>query len=46
MEDLMYYWQMERPRSFHEKDPSLLSMSYYPLKIVAAEWINYAAVMH
>lgn len=45
LEDLIYYWQRERPESFRWEDPSLFSVAHYPLKIVAAEWMTYAAVM-
>lgn len=45
LEDLVYYWRKERPPSFNPRSPTLLSLAYYPLKIVAAEWVSYVAVM-
>ena len=44
-ECLLYYWTQQTPQSFDPKDPTLLSLSYYPLKLVAAEWNKYAALM-
>lgn len=46
LDDLIYYWRRERPGSSNSEAPTLLSISYYPLKIIAAEWINYVAVMN
>jgi hypothetical protein len=46
LDDLMYYWGQEQPGCFNRDDPTLLSLSYYPLRIVAAEWANYVSVMH
>ena len=46
MEDLMYYWSIKLPECFDSKEPSLMSFSYYPLKIIAAEWVKYLALMH
>lgn len=46
LEDLMYYWDLEEPKNFDPDTPTLLSLSYYPLKIIAAEWVNYLAVMN
>jgi len=40
------YWTMNVPASFNPKDPTLVSLSYYPLRVVAAEWVKYVAVMH
>lgn len=45
-QDLQQYWALSIPPCFDPKDPSLLSLSYYPLRIVAAEWVKYVAVMH
>jgi len=45
LEDLVYFWQKERPPAFQSKQPTLLSLTYYPLKIAAAEWVSYVAVM-
>ncbi|KAI9690068.1 MAG: hypothetical protein M1820_010046 [Bogoriella megaspora] len=43
-DDLKYYWSSSPPQ-FDSKNPSLMSLSYYPLRIVAAEWVKYIAVM-
>jgi Mg2+ and Co2+ transporter CorA len=43
---MIYYWTRELPPQFNPKAPSLLSLSYYPLKIIVAEWINYANLIH
>lgn len=40
-DDLIYYWTKERPPVFNPASPTLASLSYYPLKIVAAEWASY-----
>lgn len=45
-DDLKYYWSRNVPACFNLRDPSLQSLSYYPLKIVAAEWVKYVAVMY
>jgi hypothetical protein len=45
LEDLIYYFTKQHPPSFNTHDPSLLALSYYPLKIVAAEWVRYVEVL-
>ena len=45
LDDLVYYWEKERPPAFQPDQPTLLSLTYYPLKIAAAEWVSYVAVM-
>ena len=45
LEDLVYYWMKEKPPSFNILSPDLLSLAYYPLKIVAAEWVCYIEVL-
>ncbi|OCL08680.1 hypothetical protein AOQ84DRAFT_376536 [Glonium stellatum] len=45
MESLSYYWTQQIPQCFDPKDPTLLSLSYYPLKLVASEWNSYTALM-
>lgn len=45
LDDLVYYWDREPPPSFDRRNPTLLALSYYPLKIVAAEWVTYMAAM-
>ncbi|KAF2825393.1 hypothetical protein CC86DRAFT_446724 [Ophiobolus disseminans] len=45
LEDLVQYWTVSAPSMFDPCNPTLRAMAYYPLKIVAAEWVNYIAVM-
>lgn len=45
LEDLVYFWEKTLPPAFDSKQPSLLSLTYYPLKIVAAEWVSYVEMM-
>jgi hypothetical protein len=45
-DDLIYYWTEELPPVFDPRAPTLLSLSYYPLKIIVAEWMNFANLMH
>jgi hypothetical protein len=45
MEDLILHWSQKRPPSFNVHNPRLISMTYYPLKIVAAEWVRYVNVL-
>lgn len=45
-DDLLYYWSRECPIPFDLQDPPLLHLAYYPLRIIAAEWISYLTVMH
>jgi hypothetical protein len=46
MDDIVHYWETEPPACFDPADPSIQSLAYYPLRIVAAEWVKYIAVMH
>ena len=41
----MDYWTQDTPPSIDPDRDLLLYLCYYPLKIVAAEWINYTGVM-
>ena len=43
-DDLLYYWSSEPP-GFDRMDPSLGSLSFYQLQVVAGEWVKYVAVM-
>ncbi|OAG02265.1 uncharacterized protein CC84DRAFT_1262235 [Paraphaeosphaeria sporulosa] len=45
LDELVHYWTQETPQSSTTSKPTLRDISYYPLKIVAAEWVNYIAVM-
>ncbi|KAF2118412.1 hypothetical protein BDV96DRAFT_629937 [Lophiotrema nucula] len=44
-DDLLHYWERCTPPSFERHNPTIESLAYYPLKIVAAEWVKYTAVM-
>lgn len=46
IEDLTYYWSRKWPADFDPTNPTLLSLSFHPLKIIAAEWMNVLAVMN
>ena len=41
-DDLIYYWTNELPFDFNAANPTQLSLFYYPLRIAAAEFANYA----
>lgn len=43
--DLVEYWARGIPRGFNTLNPTIQSLAYYPLRIVAAEWIKYVTVM-
>jgi hypothetical protein len=45
LDDLVHYWTRALPECFDPKNPSIQSLAYYPMKIVAAEWMKYIAVM-
>lgn len=45
-DDLIYYWMEEVPHVFNPHAPTLLSLSYYPLKVIVAEWMNVANLLH
>jgi hypothetical protein len=44
-DNLQGYWTRERPACFDREDPSIQSLAYYALRIAAAEWVKYVAVM-
>ena len=44
--DLEQYWERGIPRDFDARCPTIQAIAYYPLQIVAAEWVKYVAVMH
>lgn len=46
IEDLSYYWSRKWPTDFDPSEPTLLSLCFHPLKIIAAEWMNVLAVMN
>ena len=37
LEDVLQYWERNPPADFDVEDPTLRSLAYYPLRIVAAE---------
>jgi hypothetical protein len=45
LEDIIQYWERNSPAHFDAEDPTLRSLAYYPLRIVAAEWVKYVEVM-
>jgi hypothetical protein len=45
LDDLNYYWSTAMPPGFDVKDPDVLSLAYFALKIAAGEWVKYVAVM-
>lgn len=45
LDELVHQWGQSAPTNFNVDAPTLASISYYPLKIVASEWVNYASVM-
>lgn len=45
-DDLSHYWERSIPCCFDPKNPTIQSLAYYPLRIIAAEWVKYIAVMN
>lgn len=45
LNELIHYWTTAVPECFDRTDPSIQALAYYPLRIVAAEWVKYIAVM-
>ncbi|KAF1952201.1 hypothetical protein CC80DRAFT_423005 [Byssothecium circinans] len=43
--EVVQYWGRHIPQCFDAKNPTLESLAYYPLKMVAASWMKYVAVM-
>ena len=46
LESFVFYWNIRQPKGFAIKNPTLLSLSYYPLKVIAAEWMTYLELMY
>lgn len=46
LEDIRFYWSSGQPQGFDVNRPTLTSLSYYPLKIIAADWMTYLEVMY
>ena len=44
-DDLQRYWIHEHPPYFNMEDPSIQTLAYFSLRIVAAEWVKYIAAM-
>ncbi|KAH8891970.1 hypothetical protein GQ53DRAFT_806349 [Thozetella sp. PMI_491] len=40
LDDLVFYWKQAQPPNFNQTAPTLFSLAYYPLKIIAAEWMS------
>jgi hypothetical protein len=45
LDDIVGYWNCDVPAGFTPENPTLQSLAYYPLRIVAAEWVKYVEVM-
>lgn len=45
MNNVVHYWEQNLPEYFDPLNPTIQSLACYPLKIVAAEWMEYVAVM-
>ncbi|UPK99900.1 hypothetical protein LCI18_010835 [Fusarium solani-melongenae] len=42
LDRIVYYLQTQQPPGFHVNSPSILSVGYYPIRIVLSEWSFYA----
>ena len=45
LEQLLYHWTTARPADFNPEKLTPRALSYYPLRLIAAEWVSYLAVM-
>ncbi|KAL5425035.1 hypothetical protein PMIN06_005666 [Paraphaeosphaeria minitans] len=45
LDELVHYWTEETPLVLTTPKPTVRDIAYYPLKMVAAEWVSYIAVM-
>jgi len=45
LEQLVYHWTTARPADFNPEKLTLRALSYYPLRLIAAEWVSYLAIM-
>ena len=45
LDDLVHYWTNSLPPGLNVAEASVLSISYYPFRIIAAEWVKYVEVM-
>lgn len=46
LDDVIHYWQHYVPSWLDRNDPTIQSLAYFPLRIVAAEWVKYTEVMY
>ena len=46
LESLVLYWGIQKPPGFNVDCPTLLSLSSYPLRMIAAEWMTYLELMY
>ena len=46
LDDLLFYWSNRPLQGLNTTAPSLLLLSTYPLRIIAAEWMVYLQVMY
>ena len=46
LESFIYYWSLRQPPGFNVDCPTLFSLSYYALRIDAAEWMTYLELMY
>ena len=46
LEDLLFYWRNGQPQGLDLNGPTLISLSQYPLRIIAAEWMVYLELMY
>jgi Mg2+ and Co2+ transporter CorA len=45
LDELVYHWATKPQTMFDPRQPTLRGLSYLPLNIVAAEWINFISLM-
>ena len=46
LESIIFYWGVQTPPAFKMDCPTLFSLSSYPLRIIAAEWMTYLELMY
>ena len=46
LDDLLYYWRNWPLQGLKTRNPSLLSLSNHPLRIIAGEWMVYLQVLY
>lgn len=45
-DNLLFHWSKDVPPCFQVEDPTLTSIAFFALNIIAAEWIKYLSVMY